>query len=117
MELRLKNGDYLADGLGALVRAEGDEALLERVLFRLCARRGGFAPLPELGSRLHLLGRERPGLRQTAAQQYVAEALAQEDVEVSQVTLTQGVGGAAELMVQLRTKTAQWQLTVQVEGV
>lgn len=114
MELKLKNGDYLADGAGALVRASGDEALLERVLFRLSARRGGFAPLPQLGSRLHLLGREKPGARQTAAQQYVAEALADEDVEVTRVALTQG---AAALTVYLRAQDTQWQITLQVEGV
>lgn len=117
MELKLKNGDYLADGAGALVRASGDEELLERVLFRLSARRGGFAPLPQLGSRLHLLGREKPGARQTAAQQYVAEALADEDVEVTRVALTQGTQGAAALTVYLRVQDTQWQITLQVEGV
>ena len=37
MEPRLKNGDYIPDGLGGVVRCEGAEALLERVLFRLTA--------------------------------------------------------------------------------
>lgn len=117
MELKLYNGDYAADGVGGLQRVSGDEELLQRVLFRLSARRGGFAPLPTLGSRLHLLGREKPALRQTAAQQYVAEALAEEDVEVTQTVLTQGASGAAELQVRLRAGGAQWQLSMQVEGV
>ena len=42
MELKLKNGDYAADGAGGFVRLEGDAALAQRVLFRLCARRGAF---------------------------------------------------------------------------
>ena len=35
MEPRLKNGDYIPDGLGGVVRCEGAEALLERVLFQI----------------------------------------------------------------------------------
>ena len=67
MEPRIQNGDYIPDGLGGVVRSQGADALLERVLFRLTARRGGLPPLPQLGSRLYLLGREpaaqrpRPG--------------------------------------------------------
>ena len=58
MEAKLFNGDYIPDGLGGVVRCEGADALLERVLFRLTARRGQFPLLPRLGSRLYLLGRE-----------------------------------------------------------
>ena len=54
------------------------QALLARVLFRLTARRGQFPFLPEMGSRLYLLGRERPSAREALALQYVTEALAQE---------------------------------------
>lgn len=88
MEPRLKNGDYISDGLGGVVRCEGAEALLERVLFRLIARRGGLPLLPRLGSRLHLLSKEPAAQRLSAAQQYVAEALADEPVSVTDVTLT-----------------------------
>ena len=35
MELWLRDGDYVPDGRGGLVRSEGAEALLQRVLFRL----------------------------------------------------------------------------------
>ena len=41
MELLLREGEYVADGRGGVVRLEGEEALLGRVLFRLTARRGG----------------------------------------------------------------------------
>ena len=77
MEPRIQNGDYIPDGLGGVVRSQGADALLERVLFRLTARRGGLPPLPQLGSRLYLLGREPAAQRLSAARQYVAEALAQ----------------------------------------
>ena len=50
MELKIRNGDYIADGIGGERRADGAEALLERALFRLSVRRGSFPFLPELGS-------------------------------------------------------------------
>lgn len=93
MELLLREGDYVADGLGGVVCLEGEEALLERVLFRLTARRGAFPLLPELGSRLYLLGREAKEGRLSAARQYVAEALAEEDVTVDAVELEEGTAG------------------------
>ena len=42
MELRLEQGDYVPNGAGGFQRLEGAEALLQRVLFRLTARRGQF---------------------------------------------------------------------------
>ncbi len=99
MELLLREGDYVADGRGGVVRLEGEEALLQRVLFRLTARRGGLPVLPELGSRLYLLGREPPEGRLSAARQYVAEALGEEDVTVESVELEQGAAGMLSLRV------------------
>lgn len=116
MELKLVDGDYQADGAGALVRLSGREALLARVLFRLSARRGGFAPLPEMGSRLHLLWREKPSLREGAARQYVAEALEDEPVQVTAVTLTPQADGRAELRVTLRAEEGEAQLRLTVKG-
>ena len=80
MELKLKNRDYCPDGAGGLERGEGAQAVLARVLFRLTARRGALPFLPELGSRLHEVLREKPSARLAAARQYVAQALEQEDV-------------------------------------
>ena len=77
MELRLEQGDYVPNGAGGFQRLEGAEALLQRVLFRLTARRGQFPFLPELGSRLYQLGREKPSAREALALQYVTEALVQ----------------------------------------
>lgn len=101
MELLIREGDYVPDGLGGFVRRRGAEEVLQRVLFRLTARRGGLPFLPQLGSRLHLVLREKPVARQALAQRYVAEALEQErDVQVTGVSLTQD-GGRGTLTVRL----------------
>lgn len=114
MEPRLKNGDYIPDGLGGVVRCEGAEALLERVLFRLIARRGGLPFLSQLGSRLYLLSREPAAQRQSAAQQYVAEALAEEPVSVTDVELTPRGDGFAYLTVWLDYKGTELSVTVAI---
>ena len=101
MELWLRDGDYVPDGRGGLVRLEGAEALLQRVLFRLCARRGSFPMLPELGSELYRLGSEPRCGRLSAARQYVAEALRGEAVSVEDVTLSDAGGGRVAVEVQL----------------
>lgn len=88
MEAKIHDGDYVPDGLGGIVRCQGEDALLERILFRLTARRGGLPPLPRLGSRLHLLAKEPAAQRLSAARQYVAEALADEPVSVTEVALS-----------------------------
>ena len=59
MELRLSDRDYLPDGNGGLVSVAGWEERLERILFQLVVRRGSFSFLPELGSNLHTLLREK----------------------------------------------------------
>lgn len=88
MELKLKNGDYVPDGAGGLCRLEGREALLQRMLFRLTARRGSFPFWETLGSRLWELGKLPAAARPAAARQYVTEALAEETgVTVTDVTL------------------------------
>ena len=88
MELMLRSGDYVPDGTGGFLRAEGTDALLQRVLWKLTVRRGSFPFLPELGSRLYLLPREKPSARRALARQYVAEALADEqDLEIKDVAL------------------------------
>ena len=101
MEVRIKDGDYIPDGLGGVVRCQGADALLEKVLFRLTARRGGFPILPQLGSRLYLLSREPAAQRLSAARQYVAEALAEEAVTVADVALAPDEQGRIRLTVRL----------------
>lgn len=90
MSLSFQHGDYVPDGRGGLRTVEGNEALLERVLWKLSVRRGSFPLLPRLGSRLHQLGRVRAAQREVVARQYVAEALYDEPLQVTDVHLTQG---------------------------
>jgi hypothetical protein len=102
MELKLRDGDYVADGLGGLARVDGAQAALHRALFRLTARRGMFPILPDFGSRLWQLGSIPSAKRQSAAMQYVTEALAEEsELQVSGVTLSPRSGGALALTVEL----------------
>lgn len=98
--LIMRNGDYVPRG-NRLRTAEGDEALLQRVLLKLTARRGKFPFMEEFGSRLWTLGQLKPGERQAVAEQYVAEALAGEDLRIDSVTLTEDGQGHAALRAAL----------------
>ena len=116
MEQKLRNGDYVPDGVGGLARVEGREALLQRVLFKLTARRGQFPFLEDLGSRLWLLGQTPAARRQTAAEQYVAEALADEPgLMVEAVTLEPGTEGGGYLTAALAWNGEALSVTVEVE--
>ena len=114
MELWLNQGDYVPDGAGGFVTLAGEEELLQRVLFRLCARRGAFPLLPELGSRLWLLGTEKPGSRLSAAREYVEEALEEENVSVERVSLSDGGEGRILVNVWLRRNGETMEVTVGV---
>jgi len=115
MALMLRNGDYVSDGTTGLCRVTGREALLQSVLFRLTARRGVFPFGETLGSRLWQLGQLPAHTRDTAARQYVAEALAEErGVSVEFVTLTERDGGAT-LFVQLSCAGESLPVTVKVQ--
>lgn len=76
---RLRGGDYCPDGAGGFLQESGAAEALERALFLLTVRRGSFPLLPELGSRLYLLRREKPSAREALGAGYAAEALAGED--------------------------------------
>ena len=116
MGLCLRNGDYVLDGTGGLRRAEGQEALLEQVLYRLTARRGTFPFLPELGSRLWQLGQIPLTQRQSAAEQYVAEALAGETgLEVERVDLAESASGQAQVTAELTWRGETLSVTVEVQ--
>ena len=116
MGLSLRSGDYVPDGTGGLRRAEGKEALLERVLYRLTARRETFPFLPGLGSRLWQLGQVPSAQRPGAAEQYVAEALAEEPgLTGEQVTLTESGGGRAEVTAELSWRGEALSVTVAVQ--
>lgn len=102
MTLLLKDGDYVRGSDGTLTSLSGMEEVLQRVLIKLTARRGGFPLLPELGSRLYLLSRQSPASRETLAKQFVQEALADEpELTVTDVTLTPLDNGRLRLSAQL----------------
>ena len=114
MELKIRNGDYIADGIGGERRADGAEALLERALFRLSVRRGSFPFLPELGSGL---GHEKPSARAAAAKLYTAAALAEETaLTVEDVELTERGGGVMALRVLLTADGESAALEMTVRG-
>ena len=116
MELKIKDGDYMSDGAGGLVRVNGREELLMRVLYKLSVRRGSFALVPELGSRLHLLWREKPESRAAAAKQYIAEALAEEaGLTVSDVTMEQK-GDLLALRIALLYEGEERSVSVEIGG-
>ncbi len=88
MELMLENGDYCPDGLGGMTRLSGEDAVLQRVHFRLVARRGAFPLMPTMGSQLYRVLREKPSDRLAAAKRYVCEALEEEtELSVESVSL------------------------------
>lgn len=77
MELKLEQGNYVPGETG-LVQVSGMEELAQRVLMRLTVPRGNFPLLPDYGSRLSMLQGIRPSQRESAARQFVAEALEEE---------------------------------------
>nr|WP_302647957.1 hypothetical protein [uncultured Dysosmobacter sp.] len=109
--MMLVNGDYVPQE-NHLRSVEGDEAVLQRMLMKLTARRGQFPFMEDFGSRLWTLGRLRPAERQAAAEQYVLEALRDEPgLTIEQVTLAEN-GGKAALTV--KTIKGERRLTAEV---
>lgn len=116
MELMVRQGDYQPDGKGGFCRVEGREELLQRVLWRLSARRGGFPFLPELGSQLYQLRREKPSQWNAMARQYVAQALAEEEeLTVSGVEVRRE-GEKLELTVRLLWQGESLSVKMEVDG-
>lgn len=113
MELLIQNGDYVPDGKGGFRRARGSDELVQRVLFKLTARRGSFPFLPALGSELYRLPRERPSAWNSLARQYAAQALEGEGLSVEDALVTPtGDGAAVELVLKAQGETLD--LTVEV---
>lgn len=110
MENKLANGDYVP-GYGGIERLYEADALLARVLFRLQCRRGSFPFLPQLGSRLWTLNREKPAQRDMLARQYVAEALAEMPVTIVDVTVSEQPAG---LLIHTQLQTTDDTITAEV---
>ena len=75
MELKMRGGDYVKNVYHDLECVSGTEEAAQRIMMKLKGRRGGFALLPEYGSRLYALGGMRSGQRESMARLYIAEAL------------------------------------------
>ncbi len=90
MELLLDNGDYVRNEYGGFKTVEGADELLGRILYKLTVKRGAFPLIPELGSRLYMLPREKKSARKSAAFAYIEEAVAdEEEVKLENVEITE----------------------------
>lgn len=105
MEIALENGRYVPAEDGGLEEVDGTRALAQRLAMKLAARQGGFAPLPDYGSRLYTLpSAARPSERAALAMKLAAEALADEsDVTVRGAEVTAFDDGGAEIRITLET--------------
>ena len=94
MEMRLLNGDYVPDDMQGFETVSGYEEKLERMLYKLSCRKGGFAPFPKLGSELYKLLREKKENYTVQARKYILEALEDEGgIDLTSVEVTQTDGG------------------------
>ena len=115
MELKLENGRYVPDAQGALARVSGREEVLQRIRMKLMARRGGFAVMPEFGSRLHLLGRARASERESLAAQYVAEALSDEKgLRMLSLNLQDDLDGSARLSLAFALEDEHFEIETKI---
>lgn len=98
MELEMTGGQYVPRRTGGVATVSGTQETAQRIAMKLGARRGGFVPMPDYGSRMYaLLSRVKPSERADAAKAYAAEALSDEPgvtVEGAEV-VPDGEGGAA----------------------
>lgn len=116
MELYLKHGDYLPDGQGGFHRTRGREELLQRVLWKLSVRRGSFPFLPQLGSQLYQLTREKMTDRDSLARQYVTQALGDETELTVTGVETVGKDDCLEVTVRLDWKGERLDVKLDVAG-
>lgn len=113
MRMLIREKDYVPDGAGGFQLCSEENRLGEEVIFLLTARRGGFSPLPEVGSRLYLLPFEKPSRRQVAAEAYVQEAL--EGLGVTVLGVEVRAGEMMTVEVRLKAGTAEQVLEVYIQ--
>lgn len=113
-ENKRAGNDYVSDECGGVVVLGGAQALLQRALFLLQVRRGSFPFLPELGSQMYLLGREKPSARQAVALAYAKQALQPLPLTVEAATVTEAASEGLAVRLDLRTEdgTAELEVTV-----
>lgn len=114
MELKLSRGRYVSTDKGTLDHVSGTDETIQRILCRLSARRGGFYPMPDFGSRLHTLCSMKSSARAAAARQFVHEALAAENVEILSVDCMDGQDGQCLVSVELSLDGSETNLTLRV---
>ncbi len=110
MRMLIRDKDYVPDGAGGFLPCSEETRLGEEAMFLLTARRGGFSPMPEVGSRLHLLAFEKPSRRQGAAEAYVQEALEGLGLIVMGVDVRSG----EKLTVEIRLKAGTTEQVLEV---
>ena len=88
--------------------------VLAEVLFRLTARKGAFPLMPEFGSSMYLLRREKPSARQVLARQYAAEAL--ESLDSVSVTDAEVIDMGDHLKIRVELVWQGQALAVELEG-
>ena len=118
MERKLNQGDYLPGARGDVQSLDGAQALLQRVLFRLTARRGQFPFLPEMGSRLYQLCRDgKPSARAALASQYTVQALeSEEGLTVTDVQWTDLGSSRGRLQVYMEWQGEPLSLSMDITG-
>lgn len=115
MELKITNGGYVASDAGGLETVSGQDEKIQRIMCRLAARRGGFFPMPDFGSRLHTLSALKPSARDAAARQYIHEALESEDgVEILSVECSAGENDSLVIRLDMSIGGSDTELTFTV---
>ena len=112
MSLKLRDRDYVPDGAGGFQKSSGTEQILEEAMFQLVARRGGFSLLPEVGSRLYTLYREKPSAREAMARTYAQEALEPMGITVTGVKVQEGDVLLLEIEMEYEEQTLNLEVTV-----
>lgn len=112
MELKLSRGRYVTSDEGVLAHVSGQEETIQRILCRLSARRGGFYPMPDFGSRLYTLCGMKSPERAVAARQFVHEALEGEDVEILSVDCEDAPEDKCIVSVELKLGGSEANLTL-----
>lgn len=113
MELKLHGGEYVKGSYHNLDSVSGTDEIGQRLAMKLRAVRGGFAILPEYGSRLHLLGSVKPSERVSAAREYAVQALSDENVAIEDIAVSENKDG---LVVDLRLRYGgeEFELTTEI---
>ncbi len=112
MSLKLRDRDYVPNDAGGFQSVSGSRRVLEEALFLLRVRRGSFSVLPELGSRLYTLEREKPSVRTAMAKIYAQEALTPMGITVTEVKVSESDVLAVEISMEYENETFQVEVVV-----